>query len=431
VPAKKCFIISPIGDEQSEIRKEADALLWVAKSALERYDFHVIRVDQIARSTIITNEIIQLLQEAELCLIVLTGENANVFYEAGRRHETGRPFIQLIRRGDTIPFDVAGIRTIIYDDIQSVPSAAKVAAQIQAFIEEFEKTGYGASGTGVSMSTIASALDRIERKVGQLMIGGGSTGPSHARSPDSDFDLGLGMVRNPREAFMKAVAQGDVRTAGSLLPRLEKLLGPSAELLACAGFLSVQGDEAALELAYRVLTEHLDQIKGQGDDALKTGISGVVQFYVTTDRELEGVQRCEPVIRRIAQLPEIGKGVKAFALNQLQMLMFGAKRYQEALSLVEEALALEPSTLAYVYNASLIYEKVGLTQKAVEMVDRYMAMPEDGDPNPSHLSHAVETYVAAGRIDEARSAFGKLRQVDPGKAKLLVLDADMRKKLGL
>ena len=110
---KKCFVISPIGDDNSDIRKEADALLWIASSALEKYNFEVIRVDQIARSTVITNEIIQLIQESELCLIVLTGHNANVFYEAGRRHETGRPFIQLIKKGESLPFDVASIRTCL------------------------------------------------------------------------------------------------------------------------------------------------------------------------------------------------------------------------------------------------------------------------------------------------------------------------------
>ncbi len=96
---KKCFMISPIGDEKSPVRQEADSLLWIAQNAVEKYGFDVIRVDQIARTTQITTEIIQLIQESELCLIVLTGHNPNVFYEAGRRHETGRPYIQLIRRG--------------------------------------------------------------------------------------------------------------------------------------------------------------------------------------------------------------------------------------------------------------------------------------------------------------------------------------------
>lgn len=426
MPAKKkCFVISPIGDENSEVRKEADALLWVARSALEKFDFEVIRVDQIARSTVITNEIIQLIQEAELCLIVLTGHNANVFYEAGRRHETGRPFIQLIRKGEAIPFDVASIRTILYDDIQSLPSAAKVVEQIQKFIEEFDKGGYGASGTGVSMSTIASALDRIERKVGQILSGSVSVPAASVGLVDEDSSVGF--LRNPRETFIAAIAKGDIQRAASLLPRLEQLMGPSQGLIALAGILSVQGYEPAAEIVYRLMTEHFDQIKTEGIETLQAGISSIVRFYVATDRESEGIARCEPLIRKVANLPDVDSKVRAYVLNQLQMLYYGAKQYQDALTVCEQVLEIDEKA-AYVYNASLIYEELGLTQKALEMVDRYMRM---SDIDEDHYSHAVETYIAANRLDDAKAAFFQLRQVSPDKAAVLLFQSDIAKKLGI
>ena len=110
----------------------------------------VVRIDDIARSAVITNEIVRLLQNADLCVIVLTGENANVFYEAGRRHVTGKPFIQLIRRGEKIPFDVAGIRAILYDDPSTLESATKLTSAIRKFVDELERTGYTPIGTGES-----------------------------------------------------------------------------------------------------------------------------------------------------------------------------------------------------------------------------------------------------------------------------------------
>jgi hypothetical protein len=421
---KKCFVISPIGEDNSEIRKDADALLWVTKSALERYDFEVIRVDQIARSTTITNEIIQLIQESELCLIVLTGHNPNVFYEAGRRHETGRPFIQLIRKGEPLPFDLASIRTIIYDDIQSLPSVTKVVEQIQKFADEFEKGGYGASGTGASLSTLASALDRIERKVGQI-LGGTATVPS-ASIGFGEGDSGVGFVKNPRESFIAAVAHGDLQRAATLLPRLEQLMGPSSELLATAGILSVQGYEPAAEIVYRLMTEHFDKIHAEGVDGLQAGIASMVQFYVVTDRETEGVARCEPLIRKVASLPQIDTKVKAHVLNQLQMLHYGAKHYEDALGVCEQVLDLNADEPAYIYNASLIYEKLGLAQKAIETVDQYMKMT---DIDESHLAHAVEFYTKANRLDDARAAFQQLQQVSPDKAAVLLFRSDIAKKL--
>lgn len=419
-------MISPIGDEDSEIREEADALLWVIKSALEKFSFEVLRVDQIARSAVITNEIIQLIQESELCVIVLTNHNPNVFYEAGRRHETGRPFIQLIRKGEDLPFDVASIRTIIYEDIHTTTSAQKAVGQIQKFAEEYEKGGYGASGTGVTMSTIAAGLDRIERKVGQIMSGTSSVPPASTHLGQESS--GLGFISNPRESFVAAVAQGDLPRAAALLPRLEMLMGPSHELLATAGILAGQGYEPAAEIAYRILTENFDKIRSEGVDGLQAGITALSSFYSATDRELEGISRCEALIKNVVSLPDLDNSAKAQILNQLQKLNYGAGRYQEALEICEQVLELDPEEVAYLYNASLIYEQLNLMQKSVALVDMLM---NKNDKNASHLSHAVEVYIAMDRLADAKSAFFQLRQVDSDKAAVLLYRSDIAKKLGL
>jgi len=118
VNKKTCFIISPIGPEDSDTRKTADDFLeLLVEPALAKYDFVVTRADKIARPSTITADIIRLVQESDLCIIDLTNNNPNVFYECGRRHEAGRPFIQMVRKGDegSLPFDVSGIRTVIYD----------------------------------------------------------------------------------------------------------------------------------------------------------------------------------------------------------------------------------------------------------------------------------------------------------------------------
>jgi len=54
----------------------------------------------------------------------LTGHNANVFYELAVRHAARKPYVQMIQKGETIPFDVAGMRTIEVDhtDLDSVAS---------------------------------------------------------------------------------------------------------------------------------------------------------------------------------------------------------------------------------------------------------------------------------------------------------------------
>ena len=76
---KTCFVISPIGGEGTEPRKHADDFLeLLVEPALQPYNFSVVRADKIARASIITEDIITLVQQAELCLVDLTFHNPNV-----------------------------------------------------------------------------------------------------------------------------------------------------------------------------------------------------------------------------------------------------------------------------------------------------------------------------------------------------------------
>src|SRR5262245_21930030 len=106
---RTCFVVSPIGADGSEVRTNAnDFLDLLVEPALEKYGFLVTRADRIAQPTAITTDIVKLVQEADLCIIDLTNNNPNVFYECGRRHETGKPFIQMVQKGHeaALAFDV-------------------------------------------------------------------------------------------------------------------------------------------------------------------------------------------------------------------------------------------------------------------------------------------------------------------------------------
>jgi hypothetical protein len=114
---KICFYITPIGDEGSDVRKHSDMLL---KHLLEpvfnhKFDLKVIRADKIEKSGFITKQIFEHLAFARLCVVDLSFGNPNAFYELGVRHVFRLPTIQIIRKGDRIPFDVSQGRTIVID----------------------------------------------------------------------------------------------------------------------------------------------------------------------------------------------------------------------------------------------------------------------------------------------------------------------------
>ena len=60
---KKCFVVSPIGQEGSEVRKRADQVFkYIISPVCEEAGFEAIRVDKVNQADSITQTIIDYLQ---------------------------------------------------------------------------------------------------------------------------------------------------------------------------------------------------------------------------------------------------------------------------------------------------------------------------------------------------------------------------------
>ena len=133
---KICFVITPIGPQGSDIRKRSDQILnHVIRPALKEHGYISKRADQIDEPGIIMRQAIEYVINAPLVIADLTDGNPNVFYELGIRHAAGKPYIQIIEKGQQIPFDVQEVRTVSVDcnDWDSAPIARKeVAGQIES-----------------------------------------------------------------------------------------------------------------------------------------------------------------------------------------------------------------------------------------------------------------------------------------------------------
>ena len=133
---KTCFVIAPIGESGSEIRKRSDQIMkHIVIPAAEECGYKAIRADDISEPGIITSQVIQHIMDDPLVLADLTTQNPNVFYELAIRHAIKKPLVQIIERGDKIPFDVAGMRTIPVDhhDLDSVEEArVEIVKQIKS-----------------------------------------------------------------------------------------------------------------------------------------------------------------------------------------------------------------------------------------------------------------------------------------------------------
>lgn len=111
-----CFIITPIGEDGSPERKHADAMLkHLIGPVLSEAGMSVIRADTISKPGHITKQVVEHIAFCELCITDLSFGNQNAHYELGIRHALKRPSVQIIRKGDKIPFDIQQGRTIIID----------------------------------------------------------------------------------------------------------------------------------------------------------------------------------------------------------------------------------------------------------------------------------------------------------------------------
>jgi hypothetical protein len=113
---RRCFVISPIGKEGSDVRKHADDVFHcIIEPAAHETGYAVMRGDHSTRPGRITNQIVKHIMDDDLIICVLTGANPNVYYELAIAESAARPIVVLKMKDEPTPFDVKDTRTIEYD----------------------------------------------------------------------------------------------------------------------------------------------------------------------------------------------------------------------------------------------------------------------------------------------------------------------------
>lgn len=118
-----CFIITPIGDNNSVTRRAAEGAIDAAiipaliEIGIKSDDIHIAH--RISELGSINNQIIEKIVESDIVIANLTGLNPNVMYELGIRHSAMKPVITICENNQKLPFDVTEERTIFYDNDMS------------------------------------------------------------------------------------------------------------------------------------------------------------------------------------------------------------------------------------------------------------------------------------------------------------------------
>lgn len=158
---RKCFVVSPIGEEGSSTRSNADKLFrHIISPVCEACDFEAIRVDQMNDANSITQTIIECLETSELVIADTSGHNPNVFYEMGFRARTKKPIIHLKSKNEKLPFDINTIRTFEYD-LTDLDGVEELKKRLINTIQSFNYTTLEEATDNVELETVPSASDTL------------------------------------------------------------------------------------------------------------------------------------------------------------------------------------------------------------------------------------------------------------------------------
>ena len=127
----KIFVIQPFG-------KEFEAVYNLIASAAAQVNVSVFRADSISIGESIVEGISQAIESSSLIIADVTNANPNVMYEVGLAQAKKKPLILIAGSSREIPFDLSGIRVLIYDLLSPKEFIDSLAKTIQIALKQPE-----------------------------------------------------------------------------------------------------------------------------------------------------------------------------------------------------------------------------------------------------------------------------------------------------
>lgn len=159
---KKCFVVTPIGEENSEIRRHIDGIIDQAIIPAVAEKFEVSVAHRECEIGSINERVIKNIYNADLVIANLTMLNPNVMFELAMRYSYGKPAIVIAEKGTNLPFDITEENTLFY--VNDPTGAADLKVNIRKFVEgiDYSKNNYGPIVTTLNR---AAVIEKVEEEI--------------------------------------------------------------------------------------------------------------------------------------------------------------------------------------------------------------------------------------------------------------------------
>ena len=407
-----CFIITPIGESGSETRRNADDLRdLLIKPVLESFGFQVVRGDHRSEAGQIDIDVIRAVQESDLCIADISLSNPNVYYEFGRRDETGKPLILLkAKNSDDLPVDIATRRYIEYD-LDSRRGIIDAMEQLRAFVAPIVEKGFESSGTGASLSELAEILKRVERKIDRM----------ETASESRAVSLGADSAGDPVDLLKLAMEQENIPMAEQAMEQLKYRWDRLRWLYYAVTDVASLGSLKAGDIAIQNAQDFMDS--GASFEEKVEYFACLVSNLTRTDREIENqelVERLQATL--LANSSNEALDARITVHNQLSRLYHGIYVTTKEKIWLEKAIANAEKTLKLNDNVGFLHYNLGLYlkekndyDKALPHLLRCVALEDDDADYLKTLCTLLHEMQDPRLMDY----LDKLKVLDPVKAELL------------
>lgn len=192
---RTCFVIMPISDHPDYASGHFKRVYeYIIKPACQKAGYEAIRADDTVKTNDIVSDIIKKIIDSDMAICDMSSRNPNVFYELGLRHAFNLK-TTLIKDKKTIrAFDIAGLRSVEYDESLRVDEVEKAIEAIADAIEETQKMTSEEPNSTIQLLGLSAPAKKVELKT---MSGENAAIMGEIRSLRNDID-------NMQRSYMRA-----------------------------------------------------------------------------------------------------------------------------------------------------------------------------------------------------------------------------------